>query len=190
MRSARWMILGMLSTLALAGCLGGGSTQDDGADDLQGPLQTVDAAYEVFTLPAVYQDPIGLYEPTIDVSDDGTVYVSAHSTEVGRNPAPAYFSLDDGATWESMALFMDVQGEPEEQMSAPLLSDEVFIIAADDDPMVPGSLFREAAVRDNRAITVRLERHGGHCGFFSAASDGQDPYWAEATAIDFLASHL
>src|SRR5688572_24624831 len=46
----------------------------------------------------------GLYEPTIDVSDDGTVYYSAHSQDVGRNPSPAYYTQDNGETWFSMAL--------------------------------------------------------------------------------------
>ncbi len=64
------------------------------------------------------------------------------------------------------------------------------IIAAEDDPMVPGSVFRDPAVTDNPAITIRLERHGGHCGFFAAVQDGEDPYWAEAAAVAFLARHL
>jgi predicted alpha/beta-fold hydrolase len=64
------------------------------------------------------------------------------------------------------------------------------IITAEDDPVVPGDQFRESVVAENPAITVRLERHGGHCGFFAGTAEGTDPYWAETTAIDFLAARL
>ena len=61
------------------------------------------------------------------------------------------------------------------------------VITADDDPFVPASQFREPAVRDNPRVRVRIERHGGHCGFVGAASPGRDGYWAEELAIEFLA---
>jgi hypothetical protein len=61
------------------------------------------------------------------------------------------------------------------------------IIAAADDPFVPSEQFDDPAVRSNPHIVVRLERHGGHCGFISAGRRA-DTYWAEATALDFLAS--
>ena len=93
--------------------------------------EQVRSNFQLSVLPSVFPGH-GLYEPTIDVSTDGTVYYSAHSQDVGRNPAPAYYTRDDGATWHSMALFMDYSGAPDEQMSAPLFSDEVFIVAADD----------------------------------------------------------
>jgi len=63
------------------------------------------------------------------------------------------------------------------------------IIAAQDDPVVPAAQFLEPVVTDNPSIDVRLERHGGHCGFFTGTA-GEDPYWAERTAIDFLARRL
>lgn len=137
------LLAGLFALAALAGCLVGDESADDPPATMPAPDGVVEVPlpaagspaaprFALYTLPAVYRDPIGLYEPTIDVGDDGAIYVSAHSTEVGRNPAPAYYSLDDGVTWHSMALFMDVQGEPHEQMSAPLFSDEVFIVAADD----------------------------------------------------------
>lgn len=125
-----------LVLISLAGCV----ANDPGPSEEEGATGPTDATFELYTLPAVFGDPlgqndentIGLYEPTIDVGTDGAIYVSAHSTEVGRYPAPAYFSLDDGVSWESMALAADQQGEPEEQSSAPLFSDEVFIVAGAD----------------------------------------------------------
>jgi len=62
------------------------------------------------------------------------------------------------------------------------------ILAAEDDPFVPASQFREAALRDNPSIVVRVERHGGHCGFVGEAVNGFDGYWAEETAVRFIAA--
>jgi len=64
------------------------------------------------------------------------------------------------------------------------------ILAAADDPFVPAGQFSEPAVRDNPRVTVRVEPHGGHCGFIAAAGAGQDGYWAEDTVMDFLASAI
>jgi len=61
------------------------------------------------------------------------------------------------------------------------------ILTAEDDPFVPGDQFRSAAVRDNAFITVRIEPHGGHCGFISRHT-GPAQYWAEASAAQFLES--
>jgi predicted alpha/beta-fold hydrolase len=60
------------------------------------------------------------------------------------------------------------------------------ILAAEDDPFVPASQFREPAVRDNPHVIVHLSAHGGHCGFIERAADGDDGYWAERTALGFL----
>ncbi len=62
------------------------------------------------------------------------------------------------------------------------------ILAAEDDPFVPASQFREPVIRDNPHVAVRIERHGGHCGFASLPDADDDGYWAEATALRFLAS--
>ena len=59
------------------------------------------------------------------------------------------------------------------------------ILTAEDDPFVPGDQFREPAIRENPFITVRAERHGGHCGFIGANSHGAE-YCAESTAATFL----
>jgi predicted alpha/beta-fold hydrolase len=64
------------------------------------------------------------------------------------------------------------------------------IIAAADDPFVPADLFRAEAIRSNPWITVRLEAHGGHCGFIGPANGSSDGYWAEETAGSFLAECL
>jgi hypothetical protein len=64
------------------------------------------------------------------------------------------------------------------------------IIAAEDDPFVPAEQFRADEIRSNPWITVRLESQGGHCGFIGAANGSSDGYWAEETAVSFLAASL
>jgi predicted alpha/beta-fold hydrolase len=61
------------------------------------------------------------------------------------------------------------------------------ILAAEDDPFVPAEQFRDPALRDNPPVAVCVEQHGGHCGFATDPADEDDGYWAEATAIRFLA---
>jgi len=61
------------------------------------------------------------------------------------------------------------------------------IVAAEDDPFVPVSQFRDPALHANPHIVVRIERYGGHCGFIGADAAGRDCYWAEDTAVAFLA---
>lgn len=88
--------------------------------------------FEAHRLPVVHQGH-GLYEPTIDVSSSGVIYVTAHSTGVDANSGvPAYFSKDDGKTWASLP-FAATAGVPAgQQGSGPPPSDEIFIVAADD----------------------------------------------------------
>ena len=64
------------------------------------------------------------------------------------------------------------------------------ILAAEDDPFVPAEQFRAEPIRSNPWITVRLESRGGHCGFIAAANGSSDGYWAEETAVSFLAACL
>jgi predicted alpha/beta-fold hydrolase len=63
------------------------------------------------------------------------------------------------------------------------------ILTAADDPFVPASQFSEAPVAGNAAVTVRVERHGGHCGFVGECAD-DDGYWAESAALQFLAAAM
>jgi predicted alpha/beta-fold hydrolase len=64
------------------------------------------------------------------------------------------------------------------------------VITAEDDPFVPPAQFRESAIAENVSITRLIERDGGHCGFVAAETGGDDGYWAEARAIEFLASAM
>ena len=60
------------------------------------------------------------------------------------------------------------------------------ILAAADDPFVPPSQFAEPAVGENPHVQVYVTAHGGHCGYIAEPRGGDDGYWAERTAVDFL----
>ena len=92
-----------------------------------------------------------------------------------------YHGFGDAANYYHQASAMRVV----DRIAVPAL-----ILAADDDPFVPSAQFADAAVRDNRHVEVRVSRGGGHCGFVGAARNGSDGYWAEQTAIDFLAAAM
>jgi predicted alpha/beta-fold hydrolase len=64
------------------------------------------------------------------------------------------------------------------------------ILTAADDPFVPVEQFDDPALRQNPLVTVHVEPHGGHCGFIAAATADSDGYWAEETAVSFLARVL
>jgi len=66
------------------------------------------------------------------------------------------------------------------------------VITADDDPFVPSQPFRDARVTGNPHITLRVSRHGGHCGFVAPRASGHaddDGYWAESQVVAFLGAH-
>jgi hypothetical protein len=132
----------VLAGPALAGCLGDDSGADVASSD-EDPLP--DEVPEVpaleregamdFTLsnvlPAVHLGH-GLYEPTIDVSDSGVIYISAHTTGVDTTGAPAYYSNDDGATWQQLPFAKGLALPGPAQGGTPPPSDEIFIVTGDD----------------------------------------------------------
>ena len=63
------------------------------------------------------------------------------------------------------------------------------ILAAQDDPFVPFSIFGNAALGENPNITLLAPRHGGHCAFISRHG-GDARFWAEARLVDFCAEVL
>lgn len=60
------------------------------------------------------------------------------------------------------------------------------LVAAEDDPFVPADQFADPAIVANPFVQTIVSRHGGHCAFVSDARD-DDGYWAETTAVEFLA---
>jgi predicted alpha/beta-fold hydrolase len=64
------------------------------------------------------------------------------------------------------------------------------ILAAEDDPFVPPSTFRDPSVTGNPNITVMTTPHGGHCAYVERADDGYDGYWAEREIVRFANHHI
>ena len=62
------------------------------------------------------------------------------------------------------------------------------IVASDNDPFVPHEQFAAPEVAGNPHIRVLITRDGGHCGFLSVPGPDFDGYWAERTAVEFLAA--
>jgi len=58
------------------------------------------------------------------------------------------------------------------------------IVAAQDDPFVPFTMFSNAALRENPNITLLATRRGGHCAFISQES-GEGRFWAEGQIVEF-----
>jgi predicted alpha/beta-fold hydrolase len=63
------------------------------------------------------------------------------------------------------------------------------IITAQDDPFIPYFMFTVPVIQHHSQIRMIAPRHGGHCGFFHWAPNGEDPYWAENRIVDFLQEH-
>jgi hypothetical protein len=57
------------------------------------------------------------------------------------------------------------------------------ILTAEDDPFVPTAPFRDPVVTSNPCVHVTITRHGGHCGFLTSPSPGNDGYWAETQIV-------
>ena len=68
------------------------------------------------------------------------------------------------------------------------ISVPALIITAEDDPFVPTDPFRDPTLTGNPNITLAVTKHGGHCGFLEAGSNGSDGYWAERRIVEFATS--
>jgi uncharacterized protein len=58
------------------------------------------------------------------------------------------------------------------------------ILTAKDDPFVPFRSFEDAAIRDNRYVTLVATDYGGHCAFLSREG-GDARFWAETQIVEF-----
>jgi hypothetical protein len=73
-----------------------------------------------------------LYEPTMEASGDGTLYVAAHVVGAATTGTPAYYSTDDGASWQQLPFVDALAAPPPLQGSSPPPGDEGFIVAGDE----------------------------------------------------------
>lgn len=58
------------------------------------------------------------------------------------------------------------------------------VVHAQDDPLIPFEVYREAGLAENRAITVVTPAHGGHIGFVAR---GAPRIWVDGVVRDWLA---
>jgi predicted alpha/beta-fold hydrolase len=66
----------------------------------------------------------------------------------------------------------------------PTIRVPTLVLAALDDPWVPGSAYRGNYWGGNRHLTLVLPEHGGHVGFYAA---GMDQPWCDAAVAEFIA---
>lgn len=64
----------------------------------------------------------------------------------------------------------------------------VLAISAADDPFLPGSVLDAVARAKSPSVELRVTRRGGHAGFVGGTI--RPRYWAEETAVEWLASRL
>ncbi len=65
------------------------------------------------------------------------------------------------------------------------ISVPALVITAQDDPFVPHEPFMNGVLQANRHVDLHVTRYGGHCGFVTAPSAGDDGYWAETQIVRF-----
>jgi hypothetical protein len=136
----------LLTALASAGCLDTDATPGSGDaatdPDEDSLVMAADGTFRIETLAlATFTEHVvdvavdftgDLYEPTLEVSDTGVIYVTGHTILVDTTGAPVFASHDDGATWAQLP-FLGPLAMPEPVHGAtPPPSDEIFLVAGDD----------------------------------------------------------
>ncbi len=127
----------------LAGCVTD-APEDAGTESAKGqlppiPTQLVRTTVENFTLKFtehVVDAAVGyaadLYEPTMEVSDSGVIYVTGHTILVDTTGAPVFMSGDDGESWEQLPFAGPLTMPADMHGATPPPSDEIFLVAGDD----------------------------------------------------------
>lgn len=73
-----------------------------------------------------------LYEPTMEVSKTGVIYVTGHTILVDTTGAPVFMSKDDGKTWSQLPFLASAKMPEPVHGATPPPSDEIFLVAGDD----------------------------------------------------------
>ncbi len=146
----RTMIVAIaMTSIALAGCLSDGDVETDAVAlplDVPVPVDVnallnvsldVNALLDLSFVESVVvagADRTGdMYEPTIDVCDDGSIYITTHTILVDTTGAPVFGSHDDGETWAQLPWFQEERFNGQMvQGATPPVSDEIFLACGDD----------------------------------------------------------
>ncbi len=73
-----------------------------------------------------------LYEPTMEVSDTGVIYVTGHTILVDTTGAPVFMSDDDGESWSQLPFAGPATMPADMHGATPPPSDEIFLVAGDN----------------------------------------------------------
>ena len=130
----------VLAAMPFAGCLDDASAPDpDPAVPDAIPLgpvanATVKAAmtFTESVVDAAVDVSGDLYEPTMEVCADGSIYITGHTIAVDTTGAPVFGSHDGGATWEQLPFAGPVAAPSPVQGATPPPSDEIFLSCGDD----------------------------------------------------------
>jgi predicted alpha/beta-fold hydrolase len=85
--------------------------------------------------------------------------------------------------------FRDSQDYYERASALPFIANintPTLIIHAIDDPFIPFHPFEGPEIGRNPNVHLMAPKHGGHLGFLAATPAGEDRFWAEARAVQFV----
>lgn len=137
----------LLAIALLAGCLDGAepespavpapATTETGAVLVSSVAEATSVrlgavAFEARVVTAAIDYTGDLYEPTIEVCDDGSIYITGHTILVDTTGAPVYGSHDDGKTWAQLPWLQSLRLPEPVQGATPPPSDEIFLSCGDD----------------------------------------------------------
>ncbi len=133
----------VLAVTAFAGCAGTDApdTSETDTPDVTPPAAlppvvnaTVDIVYNFTTsvVDAAVSFAADLYEPTMEVSDNGVIYITGHTIGADTTGAPVFMSKDDGATWTQLPFAGPATLPSPIHGATPPPSDEIFLVSGDD----------------------------------------------------------
>lgn len=197
-----WALTFGLLLVATAGCLDSdGNPTEAPIDDAVPPLAPIvrievdEGAMELMTFrQSVVSEAQGvaadLYEPTMEVSDTGTIYVAAHVIGAATTGTPAWYSRDDGASWTQLPFAGPVSAPAPIQGAQPPPGDEGFIVAGDNGEAWMADIYLAGfsvtgwcddggeLCYDNRQAYDRIASTSENC------ADGLDPNSSTASSLN------
>lgn len=140
-------LVALLALTGLAGCLTEDAPTPTQGDDLPVPAAVSDIATllnftvaqglgNITLVPSIVDAAVDLtgdlYEPTLEVCQDGSIYITAHTILVDTTGAPVFGSSDEGATWRQLPWLQTLAMPTPIQGATPPPSDELFLSCGDD----------------------------------------------------------